>query len=109
MFIARWHLTANFGKVDDCLTLLKRWEVDVGERIGWRVGSVRVLSGVIGASQSEVEYEISFDSLTDLESAWNDLAKSPHHKEYMKQLATVIAPGSDRWAIYRKVDVLPDA
>jgi len=33
MFIARWHLTANFGKLDDCVSLLKRWQIDVGERI----------------------------------------------------------------------------
>jgi hypothetical protein len=85
--------------------MLKKWEIDVGERIGWKVSSVRVLTGVIGASQSDIEYEIHFDSLNDLESAWNDLAKSPHHREYMKQLDSVLAPGQNRWTVHNVVDM----
>jgi hypothetical protein len=107
MFIARWHLTAGFSKVEDCLSILKKWEIDVGERIGWRLNNVRILTGVLGAPQSDIEYEVTFDSLSDLESAWNDLEKSPHHREYMKQLDTVLAPGGNRWSVHRRIDVRP--
>lgn len=107
MFIARWNLIANFGKLEDCVSLLKRWQIDVGERIGWRVGSVRVAAGFIGAGPTSIEYEVHFDSLSDFESAWNDLEKAPHHREYMKMLEGLMAPGSGSWTILRQLDITP--
>jgi hypothetical protein len=108
MFIARWHLTANFGKLEDCVSLLKRWQIDVGERIGWKVASVRVTTGSVGAPPSALEYEVTFDSLSDLESAWNDLEKAPHHREYMKMFEGLMAPGSGSWTIHRQIDIAPN-
>src|SRR5687767_1396796 len=108
MFIARWNLTANFGKLDDCVSLLKRWQIDVGERIGWKVGSVRVTTGTVGAAPTAIEYEVHFDSLNDLESAWKDLEGVPHHREYMKMFETVMAPGSGAWTIRREIDLAPN-
>lgn len=107
MFIARWHLTANFGKLDDCVALLKRWQIDVGERIGWKVGSVRVTAGAVGTAPTAVEYEIHFDSLSDLESAWKDLDGVPHHREYLKMFEGLLAPGSGTWTIHKELDLTP--
>lgn len=100
MYIARWQFTTRFGKTDDCLAILRKWEMDVGQRVGWRPGSVRILTGFIGASQSDLEFESHFDSLNDFESAWGDMERVPYHREYLKQLEPFIVPGSNRWNIY---------
>jgi hypothetical protein len=105
MFIARWQFTARFGKTDDCVSILRKWEIDVGQRIGWKSGSTRLVSGFIGSSQSNIEFETRFDNLTDLESAWNDMDRVPHHREYMKMLEPLIEGGTDRWTLYREAEV----
>jgi hypothetical protein len=107
MFVARWQFTAEFGKVDDVVSLLRKWEIDVGERVGWRTSHVRLTTGVVGASNSQVELEIKVDSLGDLEAAWADMEKNPHHHEYLKQLAHVIVSGTNRWEVLVERDLIP--
>ncbi len=107
MFIARWQFTAKFGKMEDCVQLLRKWEVDVGQRIGWRPGAVRLLTGFVGGAESDVEFEVLFDNLTDLENAWNDRERNPYHREYMKMLEPVIVSGTNRWTILREDTVAP--
>jgi hypothetical protein len=108
MFVARWQFTAQFGKVDDVLSLLRKWQLDVGERVGWRSAHVRATTGVIGVSNSDVELEVEVDSLGDLEAAWADMEKNPHHHEYHKQLAHVIVSGSNRWVVLCERALIPD-
>lgn len=103
MFIARWQFTTKFGKTNECVAVLKKWEVDVGQRIGWRPGSIRILRGFIGTAESEVEFESRFDSLSDLEGAWGDMARIEYHREYMKQLEPLVVSGSNRWSIYKEI------
>jgi hypothetical protein len=107
MFIARWQFTAQFGKVEDVLSILRRWEIDVGERVGWRTSHVRITTGVVGAGRSSVELEVRVDSLGDLEAAWADIEKNPHHHELLKQLGHVVA-GEDHWTILRERDLFPN-
>lgn len=109
MFVARWHFTAQFGKVDDVLSILRRWEIDVGERIGWKTSHVQVTTGVIGVGGSTVELEVRVDSLGDLEAAWADMERNPHHHEHIKQLGTVIVSGSNHWSVHRVRDLIPGA
>jgi hypothetical protein len=106
MFIARWQFTGNSGKLDDCISLLRKWEIDVGERIGWKTSSVRVVTGFIGGSETDVEFEAHFENLTDLEGAFSDMERNPHHREYMKQLAGLTAPGSSRWTLHRQISLV---
>ena len=94
MFVARWQFTARFGRRDECLKVLRKWYVDVAQRVGWR--SLRVLSGCIGGPESEVELEVLIDNVDDLEAAWRDMAAVPYHAEYQKQLAEVIVDGKVR-------------
>ncbi len=102
MFVARWHFTAQFGKVDDVLSILRKWEIDVGERVGWKSSNVTVVTGSIGASNSAIEFQVRMDNLADFEAAWTDMEKNPHHHEYMKQLGTVIVSGSNHWTIHHE-------
>jgi hypothetical protein len=109
MFVARWHFTAQFGKVDDVLSILRKWEIDVGERVGWKSNHVQVATGVVGAGNSAIEFAVRVDSLADLEAAWVDMDRNPHHHEYIKQLATVIVSGTNHWTIHREVVLIPQA
>lgn len=108
MFIARWQFATQFGKTEDCIAILKKWEIDVGQRIGWRPGSVRILAGFLGVSESEVEFESRFDNLSDLESAWADMQRAHYHKEYLKMLEPMIVSGTNRWNVYREVSMSPE-
>jgi hypothetical protein len=105
MYIARWLLTAHYGHKDAAIALLRKWETDVGQRIGWRAASIRVTSGVIGVAQSHIEFEVRVDSLNDLESAWADMAKSPYHAQYLKELEVHILSGSNIWNVLQLVEL----
>jgi hypothetical protein len=105
MFIARWQFTARFGKADDCVSILRKWEIEVGQRIGWRPGSVRILVGFIGASQTEIAFESRFDALSDLEGAMHDMAQAHGHKEFMKMLEPLVVGGTSEWRLYREAEV----
>ena len=105
MYIARWLLTAHYGHKEATVSLLRKWEADVGQRIGWRAKSIRVLSGTIGVAQSHVEFEVRVDSLNDLESAWADMNKNPYHAQYLKELEPHIVSGSNIWQVYELVDL----
>lgn len=106
MFVARWQLMAPFGKVEDLVSLLRKWEIDVGERIGWKASSVRLLAGFLGGSQSGIELEVHADDLADLESALRDMEQNPHHREYVKQFERCVL--SSCWVIYKDVGIAPD-
>jgi hypothetical protein len=106
MIIARWSFTPRVGRGDDCISILRKWQIDVGQRIGWRPGSVRLVRGVVGVADSQIELEHPFETLSELEEAWTDMAQAPYHQEYLWQLETVTVPGSSQWTVYRDVDVV---
>ena len=108
MMIARWEFTCRFGKVDDCISILRKWEMDVCDRVGWKASAVRVLTGYVGADDSRVEFEAHGENLADIEAVWVDLARNPHHREYMKQLEHVIVPGTSKWIVLREVSLVVD-
>ena len=105
MYIARWLLTAHYGHKDATIALLKKWENDVGARIGWRASGIRLSSGAIGVPQSHIEFEVRVDSLNDLESAWADMAKNPYHAQYLKEMEPHIMSGSNTWNVLELVDL----
>ena len=104
MYIARWHLTAQMGHKDAAIEIFRKWQTDVGERIGWRASSVRVTTGLIGVNQSHIELEVRIDSLSDLEGAWADMAKNPYHQQYAKELQAHIESGSNLWQVLEVVE-----
>ena len=107
MYIARWLLTAQFGHKDAAIGLIRKWETDVGQRIGWRTGSIRVVSGMIGVPQAHIEFEVKVDSLNDLESAWADMGKNPYHGQYLKELESHVISGSTQWQVLELVELSP--
>lgn len=107
MYVARWNLTSKFGKADETIALLRRWEVDVGQRIGWRPGSVRIVSGFLGAPLSSVELEVRCDGLDEFEAAWRDMHRNPTHKEYVRMLESLVAAGTEGWTIHFVSEAMP--
>ena len=105
MYGVRWQLQARFGHLKVVQNVLRQWEFDVGQRVGWRASSIRVLQGMLGASQTQVELETRADSLSDLESSWADMEKSPHHQEAMRSLERFVVSGTDCWSVYRVLDL----
>jgi hypothetical protein len=105
MYIARWLLTAHYGHKEAAITLLRKWERDVGQRIGWRANAIRVTAGSIGVAQSHIEFEVRVDSLNDLESSWADMAKNPYHSQYLKELEPHIMSGSNIWHVMEVVEL----
>ena len=108
MYIARWTVTVVEGQLDAYLALLKKWQLDVGLRAGWKPDSVRVVSGCLGGAQNEVQYEVHIDELNDLQLAWNDIARNPSQKEYLAAFAPMISPGTNRWDVFMKQSVSAD-
>jgi hypothetical protein len=109
MYVARWSLTARFGHTDAVLALIRKWEIDVGQRVGWRPGSTRIAVGAIGPVDTSIEFEVRVDNIADLESAWADMEAIPYHKAYSKELEPLVVSGTTRWSVYRLVDLHPEA
>ena len=105
MFIARWHFNARFGHTQQCVNILQIWEIDVVHRVGWKADAIRVVSGLLGASDTEIEFEVRVDSLTDLESAWGDIDNVPYHKQYMKELEGLVSGSISRWTVHRVAEL----
>jgi len=108
MYIARWTVTLLNGRLDSYLSLLRKWQIEVGMRAGWKPESVRVVTGCLGASESEVQYEVQIDDLNDLQLAWADIARNPAQPEYLNAFAAHISPGSNRWDVFQKRPISVD-
>jgi hypothetical protein len=108
MYIVRWHFQTRFGHLKEVLSILRQWEIDVGQRVGWRASTVRVLEGVLGTPRSTIELETHVESLGDLESSWADMERIPHHAEAMKALEKYVTSGTDAWSVYKQVELFEE-
>lgn len=103
MFITRWQITSHLGDRDECIDILRRWKITIGERFGWEKSDVRVTVGVLGTDAALLEFEARVDSFAALERIFVDLERDPRHSAYMKELDRYIAPGSSKWTVLREV------
>jgi hypothetical protein len=108
MYIVRLHLTAHAGQLDASVAMLRKWVIDVGDRIGFKPEALRVITGAVGAATNEIEIEAKFDALSDLESAWADMQSVPYHQQYVRDIAPLILSGSARYTIHRVVELTPE-
>jgi hypothetical protein len=105
MFTARWSIDIRFGHKDEALQMMKKWFDDVGAKVGFEKGSFRIHIGSIGVSESRFENDIMVPSLEALEKAWARMATLPAHQQFGKQLEPLIVSGSNKWEVYRVVDL----
>ncbi len=104
MMIARWSIEARFGHKPIVTDLMKRWMKDIGTQIGWNEKNTRLLTGSIGALESTVQSEIQVKDLTELNAAWDKLARIEAHKNWSKEMEPYIVSGTPRWEIFRVVE-----
>jgi len=104
MMIARWCIDAKFGHKPEVIASLTQWFEEIGSQIGWRKGNYRILVGSIGALESSIISEITIESLTDLNDAWQKLGDIEGHKAWSKALEPHVVSGTQKWEIYRLVD-----
>ncbi len=105
MFIARWIIDVRFGKKEEFIEIMGRWYKDVGEKVGMDKSTLRVTTGSIGAKESRYEIEHTVESLEKLQMMWDEMGKIDAHKDFGKGLEPVIVSGSNRWEVFRIVDL----
>jgi hypothetical protein len=101
MFIARYCCDVRFGHKDEYLAFARKWEKEIGSRLGWKS---RVITGSIGAAESRVEHEMEVASLAELEKGFAELAKNEQHKKWGKEIEPLVVSGSNHWQIFRVVE-----
>lgn len=105
MFVARLNLDVRFGHKDEFIALQKKWEENVGKKVGIEKYKQRVLNGSIGALESRFEVEFEVESLADLESVFARLSEVPYHREWGKEIEPHVVSGTNRWEIFRVVKI----
>jgi hypothetical protein len=99
--IARFSFDVHFGKKQDVLKLMKKYE-SMEKDIGFPKPDV--LIGSIGAPESRVELNHRFESLAALEATWAKLV-DPRMVDFQREMGPLIVPGSHRWDILRIQEV----
>lgn len=103
MMVARWHIDARFGHKPEVIDSLKNWADQIGSQIGWTRDKVRILTGAVGAKESEIISEITLSGLTELDESWQKLGNIEAHKAWSKELEPHIVSGTQYWEIMRVV------
>jgi hypothetical protein len=103
MMIARWHIHAKFGHKPEVINSLQQWFEQIGSQIGWSGNKVRILTGSVGAKESEIISEVEISGLTELDESWNKLGEIDAHKAWSVELEPHIVSGSQYWDIMRVV------
>ncbi len=101
MFVARWSVDIKFGHKDATLAVMKKWQEEVGSKVGIQPQNTRILSGSLGAPESRIENEIEIGTLAELESAFEKFPLYPYHKQFAQDIEQHIVSGSNKWEVYR--------
>ena len=99
--IARFSFDVPFGKKGELVQLMKKWE-PLQKELGFPMP--QVLVGSIGAPESRVEFNHTFDNLATLEAVWAKL-NNPKMADYQRDFAPLVVAGSHRWEIFRVQEV----
>lgn len=103
MIVARWHIQARFGHKQKAIDSLKSWYEEVGSQIGWTKENSRILTGSVGAKESEICSEVELADLAALHTSWEKLATIESHKDWSKDLEPYIVSGTAYWEVYKIV------
>ena len=104
MLVARWNIDVRFGHKEEFLRIFKKWQAEVADKIGWN-GKVRMLNAAVGSQESRFEYEVTLESLSDLEKGWASFGQHPYHSQFGKDLEPLIVSGTNHWSVMRVVDL----
>ena len=87
---------------------LREGVLEVATQAGARASDARLLAGQLGAPESRLELELRFDSLSALETFFEQLP-GPAHAAWGARLAPVVCDGSPTWRVLRTVSLDADA
>jgi hypothetical protein len=87
------------------IELLQEWVQEVGAYADPPLceGNTSMSAGNIGAPESRLELEVSFESLDALERFWGSIDPS-RHLQWGEKVKGVVIDGSPRWEVWRGVD-----
>ncbi len=103
MFIARWQIDARFGQKQTVIDMLRRWEREIGPKVGMDKMDSKLLTGSIGAREATVEGNHTVENLAQLERFFEAIGGNDAHKQFGKDLEPYVVSGSSLWSIYRVV------
>ena len=104
MMIARWSIDVKFGYKQDALDLMNRWADEIGSQVGWTRERMRLLTGSVGALESTIQSEVQVKDLSELNAAWDKLARIEAHQRWGKELEAFVVSGTNRWEIFRVIE-----
>ncbi|SFC71716.1 hypothetical protein [Pseudoalteromonas denitrificans] len=104
MMLARWSIDAKFGHKPNVVNSLSHWFKDIGSQIGWHKGKYRIITGSVGALESQIISEITIENLAELNNSWNKLGDIEAHASWSKELEPHIVSGTQKWEIFRIVE-----
>ncbi|PSC76447.1 sorbosone dehydrogenase [Micractinium conductrix] len=107
LLVARWTLDVKFGNKSDAVSLVQEWVRDVGSVAGLTPQNTTLSTGSIGAPESTLELEVSFDSLADLEEFWMSVPPVAH-KAWGQRMQQYIVHGSPQWSVFRCLPAFPE-
>ena len=101
MMVARWSIDAKFGYKQNVIDLMQHWLREIAPQAGFSADKTRLLTGSIGALEATIQSEHLVKDLSELNQAWEKLAKIAAHKQWSKDLEPHVVSGTSRWEIYR--------
>ena len=101
MFIARWQIEARFGHKQAALELMRKWEREIGPKVGLAEMDFTLLGGSIGAKEAVIEASHKLPTLAALDSMFEKIAAVPEHAAWGMELEPHVVSGSSRWQIFR--------
>lgn len=104
MMVARWSIVAKFGYKQELIKHMERWAAEIAPQVGYTRDKMRLITGSVGALESEVQSEVMVNDLAELNATWDKLAKIPAHVQWGKDIEPLVVSGSNRWSIYRVID-----
>ena len=104
MMIARWTCEAKFGMKSEALALLKEWQTQIGEQVGYEAEHSRTITGSVGAKEAVIQDEFQIESLAELDEFFSKIAGVEMHADWGKRMSAVIVSGSSYWEVFRVVE-----
>ena len=101
MFIARWQIEARFGHKQAALELMRKWEREIGPKVGLAEMEFTLLTGSVGAKEAVIEASHKLPTLAALDAMFETLAGIPEHAAWGMELEPHVVSGSSRWQIFR--------
>jgi hypothetical protein len=103
MMIARWRIDARFGHKQEAIELMKQWDQQFGAKIGWTSGKTRMTTGSVGVAESAIVTEVQINDLTELNEAFEKMARLDGHAEWGRRMEPHVVSGTNNWEVYRVI------